>query len=102
MKIAIAAAENSLKSTIDPHFGRCKWFCLYDTETKNADFIQNNFQHGNEKAGIDAVMLLLSHGIGIAIAGRFGSRVVESFRKNRIQMIVPEKLGSVSEFIKMF
>ena len=40
MKIAIAANESQVKSHVDPHFGRCEWYCLYDTETKNIEFIE--------------------------------------------------------------
>ena len=99
MKIAIAASENNIKSQIDPHFGRCNWYCIFDTETKETVFIENTTRHQIEKAGREAVDFLSGKGISIAIAGRFGSKVVEAFRTNQIQMIVPEKKKTINEII---
>lgn len=102
MKIAIAASKNDVKAQVDPHFGRCEWYCIYDTETKNTDFIENCSRHLNEKAGCNVVEFLLTKDIDIAVAGRFGSKVVEAFRANNIQMIVPEEEIIINEFIKKF
>ncbi len=33
MKIAITSEGNSLNSLIDPRFGRCAFFAIYDTDT---------------------------------------------------------------------
>ncbi|HOT15366.1 MAG TPA: NifB/NifX family molybdenum-iron cluster-binding protein [Bacteroidales bacterium] len=102
MKIAIAATENHVKSYVDPHFGRCDWYCIYDTETKKAEFIENIGRNQHEKAGCDAVGFLADKGISLAIAGRFGSKVVEAFRAKDIQMIVPENSRIIKEIINQF
>jgi len=77
MIIAIAANENHLKAIVDPHFGRCDWYCLYNTETKETLFFENPARHHQEKAGCDAAELLVGKNINIAVAGRFGSKVVD-------------------------
>jgi predicted Fe-Mo cluster-binding NifX family protein len=102
MKIAIATSGKDVKAQVDPHFGRCEWYCIYDTETKITDFIENTSRHLNEKAGCNVVDFLLTKDIDIAVAGRFGSKVVEAFRANNIQMIVPEEEIIINEFIKKF
>ena len=102
MKIAIATSGKDVKAQVDPHFGRCEWYCIYDTETKITDFIENTSRHLNEKAGCNVVDFLLTKGINMAGAGRFGSKVVEAFRANNIQMIVPEKEIIINEIIKNF
>ena len=100
MIIAIAANENHLKAIVDPHFGRCDWYCLYDTETQKNTFIENPVRHHQEKAGCDAAELLVGKGVTMAIAGRFGAKVVEVFRKNNIQMVIPEAQQILNEIIK--
>jgi predicted Fe-Mo cluster-binding NifX family protein len=100
MIIAIAANENHLKAFVDPHFGRCDWYCLYDTETNKSSFIENPARHNQEKAGCDAAELLVGKNINLAVAGRFGSKVVDVFRKNNIQMVIPESLLTLKEIIK--
>jgi predicted Fe-Mo cluster-binding NifX family protein len=99
MEIAIAASENQLKSPIGPHFGRCDWFCLFDTETRKSEFLENPVRHNHEKAGCDAADFLIKKGISMAIAGRFGSKVIEIFRANDIQMIIPDQLQTIKEYI---
>ncbi len=100
MKIAIAAKENHVRSQIDAHFGRCCWYCIFDTETKKTEFIENTACQFFENAGCEAVDFLLSKGIKVVIAGRFGSRVIEAFRANKVQMIVTEKKRTINEIIK--
>ena len=100
MIIAIASNENHLKAIVDPHFGRCDWYCLYDTETRKSTFIENPVRHSQEKAGCDAADLLVSKNINIAVAGRFGSKVVDVFRKNNVQMVIPETQKTLTEIIK--
>jgi predicted Fe-Mo cluster-binding NifX family protein len=99
MIIAIASNENHLKATIDPHFGRCNWYCLYDTVTHESSFIENPVVHHQENAGCEAAELLIGKGINMAIAGRFGSKVVEAFRKNKVQMVIPESQPTLNEII---
>jgi len=99
MTIAIATNENSLKALVDPHFGKCNWFCLYDTETNQSSFIVNPASQNHENVGCDAAGILLDKNICMAIAGRFGSKVVDLFRKNNIQMVIPETQQTISEII---
>ena len=99
MIIAIAANENHLKATVDPHFGRCNWYCIYDTETHKSSFIENPVRYYQEMAGCDAAELLVSKRINLVIAGRFGSKVIDVFRKNNIQMVVPEAEQRLAEII---
>ncbi len=99
MIIAIAASEDHLKSNVDPHFGRCDWYCLYDTESRKSSFIENTFRYQQEQAGTDAAKFLLTKGIKTAVAGRFGSKVVDVFRENSVQMIILEKSQTISRFI---
>lgn len=99
MIIAIATNENHLNAVVDPHFGRCNWYCLFNTETRKSSFIVNPARHHLEKVGCDAADLLLGKNISLAIAGRFGSKVVDVFRKSNIQMVIPEAQQTLSEII---
>jgi predicted Fe-Mo cluster-binding NifX family protein len=99
MIIAIAANENHLKAIVDPHFGRCDWYCIYNTETRKSFFIENPVRHSQEKAGCDAADLLIGKGIKMVVAGRFGSKVVDTFRKSNVQMIIPETQQTLKEII---
>ena len=100
MIIAIASTENHLKALVDSHFGRCDWYYIFDNKTQKNHFIENPVRYEESHAGCKAAELLISKGVKMVIAGRFGSKVVDVFRKNNIQMIVPEKLLTLNEIIK--
>jgi predicted Fe-Mo cluster-binding NifX family protein len=99
MIIAIAASENHLKAIIDPHFGRCDWYCLYNTETKKSSFIENPVRYNHDQAGCDAAMFLIEKGTKMVIAGRFGSKVIDVFKTNNVQMIIPQTQQSIAKIL---
>ena len=49
MKIAISSQEKDLTSEVDPRFGRCTYFVLYDSESGEHEVIEN--QGVNESIG---------------------------------------------------
>jgi len=101
MIIAIALNENHSKALVDQHFGRCAWYCIYDSENHKCEYIENTNRSANEGAGCNAAEMLMQYEIQIAIAGRFGVKVVEFFRKNNIQMIIPETQKKLEDILKM-
>lgn len=102
MIIAIAHNENHSKALVDEHFGRCAWYCINDNVSRTSEFIENINRYVEEGAGYSSAEMLMHRGIQIAIAGRFGVKVVEFFRKNNIQMIIPETQKNLEEILEMF
>ena len=102
MIIALAADTDRLQSVIDRHFGRCGWFCLYDTDTHGCSFLKNNVRFDDEKAGCGAANLLIEKGVRVVVAGRFGIKAMKVLKDNSVQMIIPEKEQEISEFIASF
>lgn len=99
MRIAIASYTDDIKTHIDPHFGRCNWFCIYDSDQKSISFLQNSGNNNPNNAGTDAAAILVSEGINIAVSGRFGSKAADVLRNNNIQMIIPENTITIEFFI---
>jgi predicted Fe-Mo cluster-binding NifX family protein len=102
MIIAIATGENHLKANVDPHFGRCDWYCLFNTADKTSTFIENPVRYNQEQAGCDAALFLIEKGIGMVIAGRFGAKVIEIFKSNNVQMIIPQTPRTISTLLGSF
>lgn len=99
MIIAIAASENNLNAIVDPHFGRCEWYCIYNTETHKSLFTENLSRNHQESAGCRAAEFLQGENVNMVIAGRFGSKVTDVFRKSNIQMAIPETQQTLAEII---
>ncbi|HNV50908.1 MAG: NifB/NifX family molybdenum-iron cluster-binding protein [Bacteroidales bacterium] len=100
MKIAIAATDNHIDAFVDRHFGRCEWYCIFDTQTNNYEFIPNTAFNLTKGAGYKAIDLLFGKSINVVIAGRFGSRAIETLRAKDIQMIIPENQITINEILK--
>jgi predicted Fe-Mo cluster-binding NifX family protein len=100
MTVAIASNKDNTNASVDLHFGRCNWFCLFDTQTREYSFIRN--QGAKEaKAGWIAAGLLITRKIDLVVAGRFGSNVIDTFRKNRVTMVIPGQQRTINEIFNL-
>jgi predicted Fe-Mo cluster-binding NifX family protein len=101
MKIAITSEGNSLNSLIDPRFGRCAFFAIYDTDTQNTEFIPNPAKESSEGAGPAAVQFIASKGVKKIVAGEFGSKIKSLLDNLQIEML-NDNGKTISEIIKQF
>jgi predicted Fe-Mo cluster-binding NifX family protein len=70
MKIAFTSKGKTLQSEVDARFGRCPFFVIYDTETKEIEVIDNQDSdkeaHG---AGPKTAQKLSEHSCNVLITG---------------------------------
>ena len=102
MLVAIASNENHLKGIVDPHFGRCDWYCIYNTNSGEKEFIENPARYLEEGAGCQSAEMLVKQNIKMVVAGRFGSKVVEIFKTNNIQMVIPSNETILENILNQF
>ena len=88
MKVAITSSRNTLKSNLDKRFGRCSFFAIYDTETKDVEFIPNPNKEAEEGAGPASVQLVASIPVNKIVSGEFGFKIKSLLVDLKIQMIV--------------
>lgn len=87
MKIAITSEGNQMDSKIDPRFGRCAYFAIYDTDTKETEFIANPAKDSSGGAGPEAVQFIAATGAKKIIAGEIGTKILSLLESLGIQMI---------------
>jgi predicted Fe-Mo cluster-binding NifX family protein len=87
MKIAITAEGNQMDSKIDPRFGRCAYFAIYETETKETNFLVNPAKDSSGGAGPEAVQFVAKTGAKKIIAGEFGTKIISLLESLNIEMI---------------
>ncbi len=73
MIIAISTNMNDLDQPVSENFGRCQWFCLYDTDTENMKFVENIAGSAKQNAGVKTINFLLEQNVDTVISGRFGT-----------------------------
>lgn len=102
MKIAITSTGNNLDSKLDPRFGRCSYFVIYDNETEGMEFIPNPNKDSGEGAGPASVQFVASRDVRKIISGEFGMKIKSMLDSLKIQLVIlkdPEK--SVRDIINL-
>lgn len=98
MKIAISSQDNKIDSLMDPRFGRCQYFCIYDTETKEVNFIKNEAANVGGGAGIQAANQVIRENIKIVITGNLGPNASQVLESSDIKIILKE-VKKISDII---
>jgi predicted Fe-Mo cluster-binding NifX family protein len=92
MKIALATEGNSICG----HFGHCERFALYDTESKEWNYVANP---GHQPGYLPEYLSGLN--VDLVIAGGMGARAQELFTDRNIPVIVGIQ-GNLKEVIKQY
>ena len=87
MKIAISSAGKSLESDIDPRFGRCRYFLVVDTETREVEALPNENAEMMGGAGIKAAQLVADRGLNTVITGNIGPNAFEVLNAAGIEIL---------------
>jgi predicted Fe-Mo cluster-binding NifX family protein len=100
MKIIITSTGNNLNSKFDLRFGRSGWFCVYDTVTKDTQFIENTNKNANGGAGTKTAEMVAELEVTSVISGDFGPKAKSLLEKFKIQMIIMDgKHKSIQDII---
>lgn len=103
MKIAITSTGDSLDSTIDPRFGRCAFFAIYDTEKQTTKFVVNSNKDVSEGAGPAVVRLIAGYKISRVISGEFGMKVKPLLEELHIETIThKETTNTIAEIVDIY
>ena len=72
MKIAITAQGETLDSPLDPRFGRCAFFLIFDDSQKSVQVVPNAAVGAAHGAGITAAQKVLEIGVQVVLTGNLG------------------------------
>ena len=101
MKLCITSTGTSLDSNVDPRFGRCPYFIIYDTEDNTFESIENASREAMGGAGIQAGQLVASKCTGAVITGNFGPNAFRVLQAAKIKMYSGVS-GTVREAIEKY
>jgi len=85
-KIVIALSSSSVDSAVDPRFGRCPYFLIYDTESKEQEIVPNQSAQAFRGAGIAAAQFVVSQKAEAVIAGNFGPNSLFALQQAGIKL----------------
>ena len=101
MKIAISSQGEDLEAIVDPRFGRCAYFIIYDTETKETEVLSNPALDAMGGAGIQAAQVIVDKGVEVVITGNVGPNAFQTLNQAKIK-IFGGASGIVKNSLKKF
>ena len=72
MKICISSSGADLDSNVDPRFGRCPYFIMYNSENDTFEYFENESRNAMGGAGIQAAQFVVGKGANTVISGNIG------------------------------
>jgi len=101
MKVAVSADAPSLDAQIEPRFGRAPYFVFVDTNTMDAEIVENPFITQMSGVGIQTAQLVVEKGVQAVITGNVGPKAFQGLSAAGIQ-IITRSGGTVREAVEEF
>jgi len=101
MKIAITSMGAELEDKIDPRFGRCHYFILFDTDTNKFEAIENTGAQGMGGIGIQSGQIMADKEVKIVLTGSCGPNAFQTLQAAGIKVITGAS-GTVQQAVDKF
>ena len=99
MKIAISVTRPGDSATLEPRFGRCPYFAVYDDSDRSYEWFENQGIKAASGAGTGAAQSLLDRGIGVVISGQFGPKAAQVLEAGNVKMLLAPAEQPLTEVI---
>ena len=86
MKVCISSTGTTLDSNVDPRFGRCAFFIIYDTGSDTFEYYENESRNAMGGAGIQAAQKALENKIDAVISGSIGPNAFRVLNSSTIKI----------------
>jgi len=101
MIIAVSSQDGMFNTELSPRFGRCNYFIIMDTETREWESKPNPALDARGGAGPQAVQFLSESGVEAAITGRYGPNAFTTLKTAGIRAYIAET-GTPEELLDRF
>jgi predicted Fe-Mo cluster-binding NifX family protein len=101
MKIAVSATGNDLQAQVDQRFGRCQYFIIYDSETRDFTCLNNESQFASGGAGIQSGQTVQKSGAVVVLTGNVGPNAMKVLQAANIKVFTGVR-GTVNSAIQNY
>ena len=99
MKVAISVTKAGEGAGLEMRFGRCPYFAVYDSETKEYEWFENSGIKAASGAGTGASQALLDRGVEVVISGQFGPKAAQVLGAAKVRMLLGSPDLPIAEVI---
>jgi predicted Fe-Mo cluster-binding NifX family protein len=101
MKIAVSATGTTLDATVDPRFGRCRYFVIVDPDTMDFEAVDNSASAAGGGAGIAAAQSVVGKGVEAVLTGNCGPNAFRVLEAGNIR-VMTRVSGTVQEAVNNY
>jgi predicted Fe-Mo cluster-binding NifX family protein len=101
MKICITSEGTTLDSTVDPRFGRCRYFIVVDTDTMAFQAMENAGTQVSGGAGIQSGQLMAANQVKAVLTGNVGPNAFQTLQAAGIEIFTGIS-GTVREALEKY
>ena len=98
MKICITSIGDDLESQVDPRFGRCNYFIIWNSENSTFEAVANPNVDAGSGAGVQSAQLVVAKQVSTVITGDVGPKAEKVLEGAKLQMITGAS-GTVKDMI---
>lgn len=98
LTIAVAAEDTEITSRICKVAARAPYFLFFDNQDNLLQTVKNPYVYTSGSAGPKAAGFLIEKKVDLIIAGRFGHKMQNALKPNKVQMV--EQQGRVIDAVK--
>lgn len=101
-KVCVSAQGETLEDQVDPRFGRCAWFIIYDFDSGKAEAISNSNVSSPSGAGISSAQQIIDSGAAVVLTGNVGPNAFGVLNAAGIKVMTGAQGITVKEALKKF
>lgn len=101
MKILVSALGKDKTDLLDPRFGRCSYFQIFDTETNECTAMENMGVTSSQGAGITAAQQVVDNEVDVVITGSAGPNAFRILNGSNIKIFKGTE-KKVEDVIKLY
>jgi predicted Fe-Mo cluster-binding NifX family protein len=101
VKIAVSSMQPSLDAEMNPRFGRCQHFVIFDPDTMQFEAVENLSAMAGGGAGISTAQMIAGKGVAIVLTGNCGPNAYQVLSAAGIKVVTGAS-GKVSEAIQNY
>ncbi len=102
MVIAVPASADKIDALIDERFGRCSFFCFYNTRNGNHIFKKNSIKDGLGGVGLQAAEFLANNGVDEVCAVEVGPKAEGVLKRLKIKIYPIDSRQTVESIINLY